>query len=98
MGTVDTSKPVWKVIGRLPEPDGRRMTVLINADNEEAARKAGWWSGMAYIEHAHLITPEQIAKWESAMAAPMSDADVKRAKEYAATLRAGGREPSKPGA
>lgn len=64
MTTIDTSKPVWRVVGHLPAPDGRRMTVFCNALSEKDARVEGEKEGLSTIESAKIISKEQIAKWE----------------------------------
>jgi hypothetical protein len=64
MPMIDTSRPVWRVIGHLP--DGRRMTVFVNAElsGSETARDLALDEGLQSIERLDLITPEQIARWE----------------------------------
>jgi hypothetical protein len=62
--TIDKGKPIWRVVGQLPAPDGRRMTIFCNAESEALARTDALRE-MAMIESAKLITPKQIAKWES---------------------------------
>jgi hypothetical protein len=37
MTTIDTSKSVWKVKGKLPEPDGRGYTCVVNAESKAEA-------------------------------------------------------------
>ena len=65
MSTIDKSKPVYRVVGTLPPPDGRRMTVFCNATDESSADAAGRAEGLHTVERVKLITPEQIAEWES---------------------------------
>lgn len=65
MTMIDKSKPVWRVVGRLPQPDGRRMTVFCNATTAQEAGVVGRAEGMDTVEYAVFITPEQIERWEA---------------------------------
>ncbi len=65
MPDVDPSKGVWKVTGRLPSPDSRRMTTFVNADDEEKAKELGRKEGMDSDIRATFHAPEEIKKWES---------------------------------
>ena len=64
MTTIDKSLPVWRVVGHLPAPDGRRMTVFCNAMSEKEARMVGEKEGLGTIESVRFITKEKIAEWE----------------------------------
>jgi hypothetical protein len=66
MSTLDMTQPVWRVVGHLPPPDGRRMTVFVNAplSGSEEARVKGLAEGLHTIEKVDYISPERIAEWE----------------------------------
>jgi hypothetical protein len=68
MMTIDKTKPIWRVRGRLKAPDSRRCTAFVNAEAEEAAILAAnaEFNGAldpGYME-AMRIPPETIARWE----------------------------------
>jgi len=65
MATIDPSKGVCRVRGRLPAPDGRSSTVLVNAIDETEAFLLGRREGLDSIDGATLYTPEEIAKWKA---------------------------------
>ena len=83
MTEVDPSKGVWKVTGHLPEPDGRRMTVLVNAADGDQAIEMGRKEGMATGIRATFHSPEEIAKWEAlaAKSKPMTPEEVEQARK-----------------
>lgn len=55
MSIVDESKPVWRVEGRLPAPDGRRMICFVNAENDKEAAVAGEAAALYRVEAAWEI-------------------------------------------
>jgi hypothetical protein len=57
MTTIDPTKPTWVVRGRIAPPDGRRMTVWVNADDEAAARDQGKAEGLGSVDEAHRVNP-----------------------------------------
>lgn len=65
MTQVDMSKGVWRVSGRLPEPDGRRMTCFVDAEDEAEAARKGLAEGMATIESAKYYSLEQVAEMDA---------------------------------
>lgn len=83
MTTVDPSKGVWRVMGHLPAPDGRRMTCFVNANDEQEALALGRLEGLATEIRATFHTPEQIAKWEAFAAnmKPMTPEEIEKARK-----------------
>ena len=65
MSWIDFTKPVWRVAGRLPPADNRRMTVFVNATDPEDAIRNGKLEGLHTVESVKHITPQQIATWEA---------------------------------
>jgi hypothetical protein len=56
MSTIDMSKSVWKVIGHLPAPDGRRYTCFLNAESKhDAIEKAEADEGIVSIDSVYQI-------------------------------------------
>jgi hypothetical protein len=64
MSLIDLQKPVWCVRGFLPPEDGRRMTVFVNANDQEEAVKKGKAEGLHTVDAAKYVTQEQIREWE----------------------------------
>lgn len=56
MTTIDMTRPVWNVRGKIP--DGRYMTCFVNADNEKQAAELGMKEGIVNIERCVEIDPE----------------------------------------
>lgn len=61
---VNRGLPIYKVTGRLPQPDGRRMTVFCNASSEADAAIVGVCEGLHTVDHVKLCTHEMITRWE----------------------------------
>lgn len=53
---IDTTKPVWRVSGFIP--DGRRMTCFVNANDESWARDFGKLQGLVSVDKVWEIDVE----------------------------------------
>jgi hypothetical protein len=58
---VDRTKPIWRVVGHLPAPDGRRTTIFCNAESEAKARTDALRE-MGSITRVERVTIEQMEK------------------------------------
>ena len=52
---LDPARPIWRVSGRIPQPDGRRMTCFVNAELETDAVDSAKAEGIGRVESAWRV-------------------------------------------
>jgi len=67
MPTINLTKPIWRVRGHLPPPDGRRMTCFVNGETETDAVTAAKAEGLYSVSDTYLVKPSDIERWEAAV-------------------------------